>query len=330
MDNNKKKAEHINIMVAITTFLLVVTGVALIGYFAFGNEPEDIQGEIEVREYRVSAKFAGRITKILVAEGDYVHAGDTLAILEIPEMKAQEQAAQANESAARAMSEMTDNGTRQEQIRTAAEQLRQAQAARAITQKTWKRMENLYNEGVTTAQKRDEAKAAYEAAEAQVEAARSQYDMALAGARREERRAAAEKAKAAKGSVEMVESMLRETVQVAAVDGEVDRIYAHLGELVGSGSPIMNINLLDNIWGVFKIREDRLDGIKPGSTIKVYSPAFKKDYRMKVYYMKGEDSYATWKATKADKGYDLKTFEVRARPEAKSTGLRPGMLLILK
>lgn len=330
MDNNKKKAEHINIMVAITTFLLVVTGVALIGYFAFGNEPEDIQGEIEVREYRVSAKFAGRITKILVAEGDYVHAGDTLAILEIPEMKAQERAAQANESAARAMSEMTDNGTRQEQIRTAAEQLRQAQAARAITQKTWKRMENLYNEGVTTAQKRDEAKAAYEAAEAQVEAARSQYDMALAGARREERRAAAEKAKAAKGSVEMVESMLRETVQVAAVDGEVDRIYAHLGELVGSGSPIMNINLLDNIWGVFKIREDRLDGIKPGSTIKVYSPAFKKDYRMKVYYMKGEDSYATWKATKADKGYDLKTFEVRARPEAKSTGLRPGMLLILK
>lgn len=330
MDNNKKKAEHINIMVAITTFLLVVTGVALIGYFAFGNEPEDIQGEIEVREYRVSAKFAGRITKILVAEGDYVHAGDTLAILEIPEMKAQERAAQANESAARAMSEMTDNGTRQEQIRTAAEQLRQAQAARAITQKTWKRMENLYNEGVATAQKRDEAKAAYEAAEAQVEAARSQYDMALAGARREERRAAAEKAKAAKGSVEMVESMLRETVQVAAVDGEVDRIYAHLGELVGSGSPIMNINLLDNIWGVFKIREDRLDGIKPGSTIKVYLPAFKKDYRMKVYYMKGEDSYATWKATKADKGYDLKTFEVRARPEAKSTGLRPGMLLILK
>lgn len=330
MDNNKKKAEHINIMVAITTFLLVVTGVALIGYFAFGNEPEDIQGEIEVREYRVSAKFAGRITKILVAEGDYVHAGDTLAILEIPEMKAQERAAQANESAARAMSEMTDNGTRQEQIRTAAEQLRQAQAARAITQKTWKRMENLYNEGVATAQKRDEAKAAYEAAEAQVEAARSQYDMALAGARREERRAAAEKAKAAKGSVEMVESMLRETVQVAAVDGEVDRIYAHLGELVGSGSPIMNINLLDNIWGVFKIREDRLNGIKPGSTIKVYSPAFKKDYRMKVYYMKGEDSYATWKATKADKGYDLKTFEVRARPEAKSTGLRPGMLLILK
>lgn len=330
MDNNKKKAEHINIMVAITTFLLVVTGVALIGYFAFGNEPEDIQGEIEVREYRVSAKFAGRITKILVDEGDYVHAGDTLAILEIPEMKAQERAAQANESVARAMSEMTDNGTRQEQIRTAAEQLRQAQAARTITQKTWKRMENLYNEGVTTAQKRDEAKAAYEAAEAQVEAARSQYDMALAGARREERRAAAEKAKAAKESVEMVESMLRETVQVAAVDGEVDKIYAHLGELVGSGSPIMNINLLDNIWGVFKIREDRLDGIKPGSTIKVYSPAFKKDYRMKVYYMKGEDSYATWKATKADKGYDLKTFEVRARPEDKSTGLRPGMLLILK
>ncbi len=330
MDKNAKKAEHINIIVAVTTFLLVVTGVALIGYFAFGNEPEELQGEVEVREYRVSAKYAGRITRILVEEGDYVHAGDTLALLEAPEMEAQERMAQANEQAARAMSEMADNGTRQEQIRTAAEMLRQAQAARTITQKTWQRMENLYNEGVTTAQKRDEARAAYDAAVAQAEAARSQYDMALAGARREEKRAAAEKAQAAKGNVEMVASMLRETVQIAAVDGEVDKIYAHLGELVGSGSPIMDINLMDDLWGVFKIREDRLGAIKPGSTIRAYSPAFNKEYSMKVYYMKGEDSYATWKATKADKGYDLKTFEVRARPEARSTGLRPGMLLVLR
>lgn len=330
MDNNAKKAEHINIVVAVITFLLVVTGVALIGYFAFGNEPEDIQGEVEVREYRVAAKYSGRITRILVEEGDYVHAGDTLALLEAPEMEAQERTAQANEKAAKAMSEMADNGTRQEQIRTAAEMLRQAQAARTITQKTWQRMENLYSEGVITAQKRDEARAAYDAAVAQTEAARSQYDMALAGARREEKRAAAERAQAAKGNVEMVASMLRETVQIAAVDGEVDKIYAHLGELVGSGSPIMDINLMDDLWGVFKIREDRLGGIKPGSTIKAYSPAFRKEYNMKVYYVNGEDSYATWKATKADEGYDLKTFEVRARPEARTTGLRPGMLLVLR
>lgn len=331
MDTKKAKAaEHINIVVAILSFLIVVTGVALIGYYVFGNEPEDIQGQVDCREYRVSTKLSGRIVKIMVEEGDQIHVGDTLAILEVPEMEAQQRAAQATEGAAQAISEMTDNGSRQEQIRTAAELLRQAQAARIIAQKTYQRLQNLFDQGVATAQKRDEAQAAYDAAVAQVEAARSQYDMAVNGARREEKRAAAEQAKAAKSGVDVVKSLLKENVQISAVNGEVDKIYAHTGELVGNGSPIMSVNLLDDIWGKFNIREDRLGGIRPGSTIVAYSPAFKREYSMKVYYMKGEDEYATWKATKADEDYDLKTFEVRARPVGKTPGLRPGMLLIMK
>lgn len=330
MDKKKSSAEHINIVVAISVFLIVVMGVALIGYFVFGNEPEEIQGQVDCREYRISTKLPGRIVRIMVDEGDYIHVGDTLAILDVPEMDAQEEAAKATEGAAKAVSEMTDNGSRHEQIGTAAELVRQAEAARTIAQKTYQRMQNLFDEGVSTAQKRDEAKAAYDAAVAQVAAAKSQYDMAVNGARREEKRAAAEQAKAAKSGVDVVKSLLKETVQVSAVDGEVDKIYAHVGELVGNGSPIMSINLLDDMWGKFNIREDRLEGIKPGSTIMAYSPAFKKEYRMRVYYMKGEDEYATWKATKADEGYDLKTFEIRARPIDKNTGLRPGMLLIKK
>lgn len=331
MDTNKvKSAEHINIVVAISTFILVVLGVTLIGYLAFGDEPEDIQGQVDCREYRVSTKLPGRIVKIMVAEGDYVHVGDTLAMLEAPEIDAQERVARATEGVAAAISEMTDNGSRAEQVRMSAELLRQAEAARTIAQKTLQRMQNLFDEGVTTAQKRDEAQAAYDVANARVEAARSQYDMAVNGSRKEEKKAAAERAKAARSGVDVVKSLLKENVQVAAVEGEVDKIYAHTGELVGNGSPIMSINLLADVWGKFNIREDRLDGIKPGSTITAYSPAFNKEYSMKVYYMKGEDTYATWKATKADEGYDLKTFEVRVRPVGKVKGLRPGMLLIMK
>lgn len=330
MDKKAKSAEHINIVVAISAFLIVVTGVALIGYYAFGNEPEDIQGQVEAREYRVSSKLSARIVRIMVDEGDQVHVGDTLAILEIPEMEAQERAAQATEEAARAMSEMTQNGTRHEQVRAAAEMVSQAEAALTIRRKTYQRLQNLFDEGVATEQKRDEAQAACDAAEAQLEAARSQYEMALNGARAEEKRAAAEKAKAAQGSAEAVGAQLRETVQVAAVNGEVNKIYVHVGELVSNGSPIMSLNLLDDIWGRFNIREDRLRGIAPGSTVTAWSPAFGKEYRMRVYYMKGEDEYATWKATKPDGGYDLKTFEVRVRPVDKTDGLRPGMLLVLK
>ena len=326
----KTKSEHINIMVAFSTFLVIVTGVALIGYYVFGNEPEEIQGQVDCREYNVSSKIQGRIARLYVEEGDYIHVGDTLAVLEAPEVDAQQRAAQAAEGAAQAISEMTDNGSRKEQISTAAELLRQAQAARTIAYKSYQRVKNLYDAGVASAQKCDEARAAFDAATAQVGAARSQYEMAVNGSRREEKRAAADQARAAKSGVDVVRSLLKETVQVSAVEGEVDKIYAHTGELVGNGSPIMTVNLLDDVWGKFNIREDRLEGIRPGSFITAYSPAFKKEYRLKVYYMKGEDEYATWKSTKADKDYDLKTFEIRARPVERNKELRPGMLLIKK
>jgi HlyD family secretion protein len=327
---DKTKSEHINIMVAFSTFLVIVTGVALIGYYVFGNEPEEIQGQVDCREYNVSSKIQGRIARLYVEEGDYIHVGDTLAVLEAPEVDAQQRAAQAAEGAAQAISEMTDNGSRKEQISTAAELLRQAQAARTIAYKSYQRVKNLYDAGVASAQKCDEARAAFDAATAQVGAARSQYEMAVNGSRREEKRAAADQARAAKSGVDVVRSLLKETVQVSAVEGEVDKIYAHTGELVGNGSPIMTVNLLDDVWGKFNIREDHLEGIRQGSIITAYSPAFKKEYRLKVYYMKGEDEYATWKSTKADKDYDLKTFEIRARPVERNKELRPGMLLIKK
>lgn len=326
----KTKSEHINIMVAFSTFLVIVTGVALIGYYVFGNEPEEIQGQVDCREYNVSSKIQGRIARLYVEEGDYIHVGDTLAVLDAPEVDAQQRAAQATEGAAQAISEMTDNGSRKEQISTAAELLRQAQAARTIAYKSYQRVKNLYDAGVASAQKCDEARAAFDAATAQVGAARSQYEMAVNGSRREEKRAAADQARAAKSGVDVVRSLLKETVQVSAVEGEVDKIYAHTGELVGNGSPIMTVNLLDDVWGKFNIREDHLEGIRQGSIITAYSPAFKKEYRLKVYYMKGEDEYATWKSTKADKDYDLKTFEIRARPVERNKELRPGMLLIKK
>lgn len=326
----KTKSEHINIMVAFSTFLIIVTGVALIGYYVFGNEPEEIQGQVDCREYTVSSKIQGRIERLYVDEGDYIQVGDTLAVLEAPEIEAQQRAAQATEGAAQAISEMTDNGSRKEKIRTAAELLRQAQAARTIAYKSYQRVRSLYEAGVVSAQKCDEARAAFDAATAQVGAARRQYEMAVNGSRREEKRAAADQARAAKSGVDVVKSLRKETVQIAAVEGEVDKIYAHTGELVGNGSPIMTVNLLDDVWGKFNIREDRLEGIRPGSVITAYSPAFKKEYRLKVYYMKGEDEYATWKSTKADKDYDLKTFEIRARPLERNKDLRPGMLLIKK
>lgn len=324
------KSQHKSILFAAIGFVAVVAIVALIGYFTLGRTPEIIQGEVEVSEYRVSSKLPGRIVEIRVKEGDYVQVGDTLAILEVPEVNAQQRAAEATEGAAAALSDMANNGARKETVQSAYQLYQQALAAQELTQKTYTRLQRLFDEGVMSQQKRDEAYAAYKASEAQVAAAKSQYEMAKNGAREEERRAARKQEQAAQSAVDMVKSLLKETVQIATMAGEVSTIYPKVGELVGLGSPIMSIAMMDDMWGTFNIREDQLKGLKVGSTFKAYIPAFDKEVEMKVYAMKDEGAYAVWKATKTTGQYDLKTFSIKARPTKKFEGLRPGMSLIIK
>ncbi len=325
-----KKSQHNNILLAMIGFAAVVVIVGVIGFFTLEHEDETIQGEVEVSEYRVSSKLPGRVLELRVKEGDYVHVGDTLAILEVPEVKSQEKVLQATNEATAALQDMTDAGARKEQIQGAYQLYQQAIAAAEIAKKTYNRMQNLYNEGVISGQKRDEAFAAYKATEAQVEAAKSQYDMAKNGAREQEKRVAASNTKAAKSAVDVVKDLLRETVQVAQVEGEVSNVYPKVGELVGLGSPIMSISIMSDMWGTFNVREDRLAGLSKGKEFTAFVPAFGKDIKMKVYYLKDEGSYATWKATKDNGDYDRKTFEVKARPVTKIEGLRPGMSLIVK
>ena len=324
------KSQHNNILLAVLGFTLVVVVVGLIGFFTLGKQDETIQGEVEVSEYRVSCKLPGRIVELRVKEGDYVHVGDTLAILEIPEIDAQKKVAQATGNAAKALQDLTDAGARKEQIQGAYELVQQAKAAEDIAKKTYTRMQHLYDEGVMSGQKRDEAFAAYKATEAQVKAAQSQYNLARNGAREQEKRVAANNAEAAQSTVDVVSSLLKETVQIAQVEGEVSDVYPKVGELVGMGSPIMSISIMSDKWGTFNIREDQLKGMKVGDVFTAFVPAFNKDIRMKVYYIKDQGSYAVWKATKTTGQYDLKTFEVKARPIDKLDGLRPGMSLIKK
>ena len=325
-----KKSQHNNILLAVIGFTAVVILVGVIGFFTLEQKDDTIQGEVEVSEYRVSCKLPGRVVELRVKEGDYVHVGDTLAILEVPEMKSQEQMLQATNAAAEAMKDLTDAGARKEQIQGAFQLVQQAEAAATIAKKTYDRMQNLYNEGVISGQKRDEACAADKATEAKVAAGRSEDDMAKNGAREQEKRMAANNTQASKSAVDVVKNLLKETVQVAQCEGEVSNVYPKVGELVGLGSPIMSISIMSDMWGTFNVREDHLQGLNKGDEFTAFVPAFNKEIKMKVYYLKDQGSYATWKATKDNGDYDRKTFEVKARPITKLEGLRPGMSLIIK
>jgi len=68
-----------------------------------------------------------------------------------------------------------------------------------------------------------------------------------------------------------------------------------------------------------------------GKTFKVRVPALNsKVIEVKVNYIKALASYATWKATKTTGQFDVKTFEVRARPTSKVIDLRPGMTALFE
>ena len=328
--SDQAKQQHNNILLAIAGFSAVVVIVALIGFLALGRDAEVIQGEMEVEEYRVSGKVPGRILELRVKEGDLVKAGDTLAIIEAPDVEAKMTQAQSAADAAAAMEQMAQNGARKEQVQAAFQLLEQANAALEIAEKSYNRMKYLYEEEVISAQKFDEAEAMYKSAQAQKKAAQSQYDMAVNGARMEERRAASATVRQARGAVQEVNSYIKETVQIAQMAGEVTDVYPKVGELVGTGTPIMSIAVMDDQWATFNIREDQLKDIKVGAELTVKIPALDVETVMKVTSMKDKGSFAVWKATKATGQYDQKTFEVKARPTSAVKDIRPGMSVILK
>ena len=293
-------------------------------------QPIILQGQAEANEVRVSGKIPGRIDKFMVSEGMTVHKGDTLVLIDSPELHAKLMQANSAKDAASAQNQKANKGARTEQIAGAYEMWQKSEVGVNLAGKTYSRVQNMFNEGVLSAQKRDEAEANYQAALATSKAAKSQYDMALNGAEKEDKLAALALVNRAKGAVSEVESYLSETMLVSSIDGEVSDVFPKQGELVGSGAPIMNIVDLSDIWVVFNIREDLLTNIRVGKDFEATVPALGNEViTLKVNYIKAMASYATFKATKTNGGFDVKSFEVRAKPVAAVEGLRPGMSLMV-
>lgn len=323
------KSQTNNMLLAFVTLLGVIVVVALIGFFMLGKDDEIIQGQAEVSEYRISGKVPGRILEYRVKEGDTVRKGDTLVIIEAPEVQAKMMQAEAAKAAAQAQQQKAYKGARAEQIQGAYELWQKAKAGLEIAQKSHDRVKRLYEQGVLPAQKFDEAAAQLNAAVATERAAKSQYDMAKNGAEAEDKLAATALVNRAKGAVAEVESYIKETVLVAPVDGEVSEVFPKEGELVGTGAPIINLARIDDMWVTFNVREDLLKGLTIGKIVKAYVPALDRDVDVRINYMKDMGTYAAWKATKTTGQYDLKTFEVRGVPTDTVQGLRPGMSVIL-
>lgn len=325
----KKNLNIILVTASIITFVIVA--VIVVG-LTLPTPKEIVQGQAEATDYRLSSKIPARVLEIKVKKGDMVSKGDTLVILDAPDIDAKLSQAQAAYSAAQALELKARNGARDEQIQGAYATWQKAIAGRDVAQKTYDRVNRLFEKGVMPEQKRDEAYAQYQAAVATENAAKSQYDMAVNGTRHEDVSAARAQVERAQAAINEVSSHVSETALVATADGVVTDIFPEVGELVGSGAPIMNVSVINDMWFTFNVREDMLPGLTVGTVMDVYVPSFDKTVKVKIDRVKEVGSFATWKATKALDKYDLKTFEVEAYPvhPEELLGLRVGMTAVFE
>ena len=330
MENLREKKER-SLVVGLIALIVIIVVLALIGLFLLKPEPQIIQGQAEATQVRVSGKLPGRVVEFMVEEGQHVLAGDTLVHIHSSLVEAKLSQAEAMETVAKAQKKKVDSGTRVELLNSAYDMWQQAQAGLTIAKKTYERMQSLYKKGVVSEQKRDEAEAAYKAMVATESAAKSQYEMAKAGAQAEDKAAAAAMVAAAQGSVAEVESILSDSYLTAPTDGEISDIFPNVGELVSLGAPIMNVLKLDDMWVSFNVREDLLENLTMGAEVQAIIPALEnKEVTLKVFYIRDMGSYAVWRATKVTGQYDAKTFQVKARPVEPVDNLRPGMSVLLK
>lgn len=317
------------LITTIILILLVIAALAVIGFLCIKPQPDTVQGQGEATEVRISGKLPGRVQDIYVEEGQHVKAGDTLVHIVSTLVDAQYDQAEAMEQAAQAAQAKVDAGTRSQIIQSAHDIWQQAQAASGIALKTYQRMEALYQKGVVSAQKRDEAKAAYDMAKAGEAAAKSSYELTRSGAQKEDKDASSAMVRVAKAGVSKANALLEDQYLTAPFDGEITVIYPHVSELIATGAPVMNLQR-DDHWAVFNVRENLLKDISTGTRLKVYIPALDKDTVMKVFYIKDLGTYANWQATKATGDYDARTFQIKARPDKPIHNFRPGMSVIYK
>ena len=322
----EKTNRKLGIFTAIVFLVLVV---AVFGFIFWEPAPEYIQGEAEATEVRISGKVPGRIAVFRFDEGDWVRKGDTVAVLDSPEVLAKYTQAEAAEAAAHALNEKADAGTRSEQIVMAYQTWLKAKAAMEVAQKTYERLQKLYENEVIPAQKRDEAEANYKAMEATEKAAKAQYEMARNGAQKEDKLAAEAQLNRARGAVSEVQAYVREIYLVSPIDGEISECYPRVGELVGTGAPVMEVLDLSDMWVSFNVREEQLPDFRMGEVFEAVVPALgHQKVELKVTYLRDMGSYAAWRATKTTGQYDVKTFRVKAKPTHEIEGLRPGMSVL--
>ena len=317
-------------LIVFTAILLILLLASIVGVAVYKDDETLLQGQIESVEISISGTLPGRVEKYYVEEGQRVEVGDTLVIISSPQAEAKYNQAKALESASLAQNEKVDAGTRIQLINIAKEIWNKAKSDLELAKHTRERMNKLYEEKVISIQRKDEIDALYQSALSEERAAYYQYEMAKAGMQEEDKATSYSIVMAAQSTVDEVASVLKDAALTSPISGEVGAKYLNESELVGVGTPLMKIIMIDECYLVLNIREDMMPNFRMGETIYVDIPAIdSNNIPFKINYISPMGSFATWKSTKEKGSYDLKTFELHAKPTRNIKGLRPGMSVLL-
>ena len=310
---------------------LVFLTLALAFAWAYRPASERLQGQIEAQSYSVSSKVPGRIETVAVKKGQTLSKGALAFTIVSPELEAKLQQAKAGEAAAGALAQEAENGARAQQIAAAKDQWLKAKSAAQLYQKTFARVDNLYRDGVVSLQKRDEAQTRAQTAQLTQSAAWQQYQLALEGARAEQKLAAREKAKMAAGAVAEVQAYTAELQVLTPAAGEVTQVLLQPGELAPQGFPVVTLLDMKDAWAQFHVREDLLPRFPVGTEFDARIPGLgDQTVRFKVSHVAAMGDFATWRATDTRQGFDMKSFQVEARPLQPVEGLRVGMSVLVE
>lgn len=280
------------ILVITIAVLIVVAAAMAIVCGSIKSESQQLDGVIEVSEIQMSSRHKGHVLEICVGVGDYVNVGDTLAVIEV---------AQDDRGSVKG----AKNTAVDDKIHNFYLILQRAKAGLDIAEESYHNMQKLYEEGTITEDVLNEALTNYKLMEGQVMAVQN--------------------------TLRLMQYDNGESVVVAQVEGEIADIYLPVGGAVQNGTPIVNIYIMDDLWGAFYVDEAEMKNLKLGSEIKAYVPAFSKVIKMQVYDIEdtGEDAFVG-EIDKSEWMYTHDAVRIKARPVDYIEGLRPGMVLKIR
>lgn len=285
-----------------------------------------VQGNLKTVETNLNTKVAGTIKEIRVSEGDSVRAGDVLLVLDSQSLLAKKEQAEAalvsaqsqynlakaGYDAANAQYEKALNGTRDEE-------LAQLQSACELAEKTFQRVETLYEGGVASESDYDEAKTNYSVA-------KEKYELGLQGTRQEDismAKASVDESLAniggaegqiyqAQASIAEIESYLEDMVIKAPSSGSITSLNVEVGELVSSGMSLAVISSLQKPWVEVNVDETDIGLVSVGQNVKVTLVAYpNQEFEGIVTKVNQKPDFATKRATNAKDDFDILSYGVK-------------------